>query len=61
MLPALVVVALWFMLFLERGMSATTEEARAPSHIVFLLIDDFGFGDASYKGAMYKQTAQRTY
>eukprot|EP00946_MAST-07B_sp_MAST-7B-sp1_P004211 g4211.t1 len=33
------------------------EEGGRPSHVVFLLIDDFGFGDASYKREMYNQTA----
>jgi len=27
--------------------------AASPKHIVFFLIDDYGFGDASYKNAMY--------
>ena len=29
----------------------------APKHILFFLIDDYGFADASYKNKMYNGTA----
>jgi arylsulfatase B len=35
----------------------TLATAASPKHIVFFLIDDYGFGDASYKNAMYDGTA----
>ena len=31
----------------------TAAAAISPKHIVFFLIDDYGFGDASYKNTMY--------
>ena len=37
--------------------AATTTAPPPPKHIVFLVIDDYGFGDASYKQAMYSETA----
>ena len=34
----------------ETGMSP-------PSHVLFFLVDDYGFGDASYKSSMYEGVA----
>lgn len=37
---------------------ATAEQPKgAPKHVVFFMIDDFGFADASYKSTMYNGTA----
>ena len=33
--------------------AASAAATASPKHIVFFLIDDYGFGDASYKDAMY--------
>jgi arylsulfatase B/arylsulfatase I/J len=35
------------------GCGAASEPAASPKHILLFLIDDYGFGDASYKDAMY--------
>ena len=37
--------------------AAAAAAAAAPKHIVFFMIDDYGFSDASYKNAMYNGTA----
>jgi arylsulfatase A-like enzyme len=37
--------------------SVLTAAATKPKHIVFFLIDDYGFADASYKNDMYNGTA----
>lgn len=35
------------------GAAAAAAATQQPSHILFFVIDDYGFGDASYKNAMY--------
>jgi arylsulfatase B len=37
--------------------AAATASASPPEHILFLLIDDYGFADASYKNNMYSGAA----
>eukprot|EP01043_Picozoa_sp_COSAG02_P035004 COSAG02_NODE_2480_length_8727_cov_7.654381_8_plen_314_part_00 len=37
--------------------TATPSTSSAPKHILFFLIDDYGFADASYKNQMYNGTA----
>ena len=44
-------------LVLTSVLSRLAGAARPPRHVVFLLIDDYGFGDASYKREMYNGTA----
>eukprot|EP00729_Bicosta_minor_P021081 gene21081-29857_t len=37
--------------------STAATAVKSPKHVIFYLIDDYGFADASYKAAMYKGTA----
>lgn len=48
---------LLFVLLLQLAVVFATPNTAPPKHVVFLLIDDYGFGDASYKREMYKGTA----
>ena len=33
--------------------STAATAVKSPKHVIFYLIDDYGFADASYKAAMY--------
>ena len=35
-----------------------SDTVTPPNHIIFFLIDDYGFADASYKNDMYNGTAK---
>ena len=42
--------------FVAAAVAAAATDAK-PDHVLFILVDDYGFADASYKGKLYNGTA----
>jgi arylsulfatase B/arylsulfatase I/J len=54
--PITITILLFFPLFFATTLTIVVTSTKSPKHIVFFLIDDYGFSDASYKKSMYNGT-----